>query len=197
MWLWGVTILCLVFAGAYVFRYKDFLSSTVRFDPNNLIQAEPNETDLKGFVAEDQKLMEAMQADNLLAKAPPKTNPVTDVDIIGQEALINGQLYKVGDKVGDAKVIAITADSVTVEWNGTKTTFSPINGQEQGGGSPGARPASSSGSGNRSSRNVVRSGREERPGRMTPPTPEEINRLRSMSPDERRAFMEARRNRGR
>lgn len=198
MWLWGGTILCLVFAGAYVFRYKDFLSSTVSLDPNNLIQAEPNETDLKRFVAEDQKLMEAMRADNLIAKAPPKTNPVKDVDIIGQEVLINGKLYKVGDKVGDAKIMAITADTVTVEWNGSSTTFSPINGQDQGGGSTG--PSNRSGASSaraRSSRNVARSGGGSRPGRMAPPTPEEINRIRSMSPDERRAYIEARRNRGR
>ncbi|MCF7975963.1 MAG: hypothetical protein K9N55_19255 [Phycisphaerae bacterium] len=198
MWLWGVTILCLVLAGAYVLRYKDFLEVEVRLDPNSLIQTEPNEADLKGFVAEDQKLMEAMQTDNLFAKAPPKTNPVKDVDIIGQEALINGQLYKVGDKVGDAKIMAINADTVTVEWNGAQTTFSPINGQDQGGGASGSSNSSTpSGSRTRSGRNVARSGGGGRPSRMAPPTPEEINRIRSMSPEERRAYMEARRNSGR
>jgi hypothetical protein len=202
MLLWGVTTLCLVFTGAYVFRHKAFLSSQVQFDPNRLIQIEPNEAALKAYVAADQNLMEAMKADNIIAKAPPKTNPVKDVDIIGQEVIINGKLYKVGDKVGDAEIMAITAKNVTVQWNGKSTTFSPINGQDQAGGASGSgqRPGSSnrrpqpSGTRSRSGRTVVRGEGGGSRGRMTPPSPEDIQRLQKMSPDERRAFMEARMN---
>ena len=200
MLLWGVTTLCVVFAAAYVFRHKAFLSSHVHFDPNRLRQIEPNEAELNAYLAEDQNMMEAIRADNLLAKAPPKSNPVTDVDIIGQEVLVNGKLYKVGDKISDAEIVAITAQSVTVKWNGTSTTFSPINGQDQGGGSsgsgqgPGAsnRRSQPSGASSRPGRNVARG--EGGRARMAPPTPEEIQRLGRMSPEERRAFMEARRS---
>jgi hypothetical protein len=194
MLLWGATTLCLVFAGAYIFRHKAFLSSQVQFDPNRLIQVEPNEAELKAYVASDQNIVEAMKADNLIAKVPPKTNPVKDVDIIGQEVIVNGKLYKVGDKIGDAEIMAIAADSVTVQWNGKSTTFTPINGQDQAGGASGAgqRPGSSnkrpqpSGAKNRPGRAVVRGEGGGSRGRMAPPS--------NMSQDERRALMEARMN---
>ena len=197
MCLWGVTILCLVFAGAYVFRYRAFLSAQVQFDPNSLIRIDPNEAELKLYVAEDEKIMEAMKAENLFAKTPPKTNPVNDVDIIGQEVLINGKFYKVGDKVGEAEIMAITADSVTVEWQGARTTLTPLNGKDQGGGSsPSSRRStpSVSVSRNRTTRNTARAERSVRPGRMAPPTPAEIARIRNMSAEERRAYMQQRRN---
>ena len=188
--LWGAAVLSLVFAGAYVFRYRACLTSQAPLDPNSLAQAEPNEVDLKGYVAKDQKVMDAMKADNLIAKAPPKTNPVTEVDIIGQEALINGKLYKVGDMVGDAKITAITARDVTVEWNGASTTFSPINGQDQGGPSrgPGRPSPGSSVSKNRSQKREARSVSVKPPrGGMRTPSPEDMERFKKMSPEERKA----------
>ncbi|MCP4454540.1 MAG: hypothetical protein GY809_24040 [Planctomycetes bacterium] len=192
--LLGVTILCLVFAGAYAFRHKTFLSLQAQFDPNSLIQIEPNEAALKAYVAEDQNLMETMKGDNLFAKDPPKTNPVKEVDIIGQEVLVNGKLYKVGDKVGDAEIMAITAQSVTVQWNGATSTFSPINGQDQGGGSRGSRPRSGRPSpGPTVSRNrPKRSESRPMPARppragMRMPTPEQMEQFRKMSPEQRQA----------
>ncbi len=200
MSLWGVTVLCLVFAGAYAFRHSAFLNAQVQFDPNSLSQTDPNEAELKAYVAKDQNVMEAMKAENLFVKSPPKTNPVTDVDIIGQEALINGKLFKVGDTVGDAKVTAITAGGVTVEWNGASTTFSPINGPDQGGGSkrpgqrPGQRPGrpsrpSSSASRNRPKRTVVRSSPAPAGGGNRRPTPEQIKAFQRMSPQEQKTAM--------
>jgi hypothetical protein len=196
MSLWGVTVLCLVFAGAYVFRYRAFLNAQVQFDPNSLSQTDPNEAELKAYVAKDQNVMEAMKAENLFVKAPPKTNPVTDVDIIGHEALINGKLFKVGDKVGDAKVTAITARGVTVEWNGASTTFSPINGPDQGGGSkrPGQRPgrpsrSPSSASRNRPKRTAARSSSGPQRGGNRTPTPEQMKAFQRMSPQEQKTAM--------
>ncbi len=194
MLLWGVTTLCLVFTGAYVFRHRAFLSSQVQFDPNRLIQVEPNEAALKAYVASDQNIMEAMKADNILAKAPPKTNPVKDVDIIGQEVIVNGKLYKVGDKIGDAEIMAITAQSVTVQWNGKSTTFSPINGQDQGGDSRDPRSRSgrpspgSTVSRNRSKRTESRPMPVRPPrGGMRRPTSEQMEQFRKMSPEQRQA----------
>ncbi len=200
MSLWGVTVLCLVFAGAYVFRHRAFLNAQVYIEPNSLSQTDPNEAELKAYVAKDQNVMEAMKAENLFVKAPPKTNPVTDVDIIGQEALINGQLFKVGDTVGDAKVTAITAGGVTIEWNGVSTTFSPINGPDQGGDSKrpgqrlGQRPgrpsrSPSSTSRTRPKRTVVRSSPAPERGGNRRPTPEQIKAFQRMSPQEQKTAM--------
>lgn len=197
MLLWGATFLCLLSAGAYAFRYRTFLNSQVQFDPNALVQAEPNEAALKAFVAEDQNVVEAMKGENLFVKTPPKTNPVTDVDIIGQEVLVNGKLYKVGDKIGDAEIMAITAGSVTVEWQGKRTTFSPINGQDQGGDSGDSRSRTSRSS-RPSSRTTVSRSRpkrtEARSGPVRPPrggrrmpTPAEMEQFRRMSPQQQQA----------
>lgn len=129
--LWGVVILCVVTSGAYVVRYQAFLDVPTPLDPNQFKHQDPNDTDLKQLVARDEDRVKAFQSDNLLVKEPPKQNPVNAVNIIGREALINGQLYKVGDKIGDALIVAITPKTVTVEWNGQKTTLSPLNGPTQ------------------------------------------------------------------
>jgi len=196
MMLWGVTILSPVFAGAYAFRHREYLTSQARLDLNCLIQAEPNESDLRAFLATDQEIIDAMIGDTLLVKAPPQTNPVTEVDIIGQEVLVNGKLYRVGDNVDDAKITAITARNVTVQWNGTSTTFSPINGQEQEGGSGGLSPSTRRLS-SRSSTPRKRPKRSEaRSVRIKPPregkrtrtsTPEKKERLKKMSTAEKKA----------
>ena len=45
---------------------------------------------------------------------------------MGKEALINGQWKKVGDKIGDAKIIAIKPTEVVIEWEGKEKAFAPI-----------------------------------------------------------------------
>jgi hypothetical protein len=70
---------------------------------------------------------EALKKKNLFSKEPPKEHPVKQIDgILGAEVLIGDKLYKVGQKVGDATIIAIEPTQVTVEWNGQKKTFSPF-----------------------------------------------------------------------
>ena len=44
----------------------------------------------------------------------------------GNEAFIAGKWYKVGDKIADAKIVTIGATKVEIEWDGKKTSFSPI-----------------------------------------------------------------------
>jgi hypothetical protein len=194
MLLWGVTILSPVFAGAYAFRHREYLTSQARLDLNCLIQTEPNESDLKACLAKDQEVIDAMIVETLLAKAPPKTNPVTEVDIIGQEVLVNGKLYRVGDTVDDAKIMAIAARNVTVQWNGTSTRFSPINGQEQAGGSrePSRRPRrfspGSSTTKKRPKRGEARLARVKPPrGGKRVPTPDEKERVKKAASAERKA----------
>jgi hypothetical protein len=47
--------------------------------------------------------------------------------IMGSEALIGDRWYKVGDKIADAKVVAIEPAQVRIEWEGNVTSFAPIN----------------------------------------------------------------------
>ncbi len=86
---------------------------------------DPNDT--QGAVAAAKKNADALKKKNLFAKEPPKQHPIKQVDgILGSEALIQNKWYKAGDKVGDAKIISISATGLVAEWDGKKKTFSPI-----------------------------------------------------------------------
>jgi hypothetical protein len=94
---------------------------------------------LKQSLGEAKKTVASLKQNNLFIKAPPKQNPVKQVEgILGGEALIGGKWYKVGDKIADAKIVTIAATQVEIEWDGKKTSFSPIASVSAG---PPARPA--------------------------------------------------------
>ncbi len=114
-------------------KHTAALATVARASEPNDGEKEP--TKAKAMVA---KLKEK----NLFIPPQPKTNPVQGVEgILGNEALINGKWYKTGDKVGDAEVLAITATSVKVSWNGQETELTP-NGSDSGG-PPSGRPMAS------------------------------------------------------
>jgi len=106
-----------------------------------VLPAAPSERDpsrLKQCLGEARKTADLLKQKNLFVKTPPRQNPVKQVEgILGREALIGGRWYKVGDKIGEAKIVAIAATQVEVEWDGKKTTLSPIAST----GSPSGPPA--------------------------------------------------------
>jgi len=78
---------------------------------------------LDGF----RKIADAIKKKNLFVPPLPKRNPVSAVlGIMGDEALINGKWYKAGDKIGDAKVVAVEPTQVKIEWDGKEKYFAPI-----------------------------------------------------------------------
>ncbi len=88
-------------------------------------EGDPNS--LKRSLGEAKKAAETLKQKNLFVKTPPPQHPVKQVEgILGSEAFISGKWYKVGEKIGEAKIVAINATDVKVEWNGKETTFSPI-----------------------------------------------------------------------
>jgi len=107
-----------------------------------LAQSEHDPNRLKQSLGEAKKTVTALKQNNLFVKAPPKQNPVKQVEgILGGEVLIGGKWYKVGDKVADAKIVAIAATQVEVEWDGKKTSFSPIASVSAGPPAPPSAPA--------------------------------------------------------
>ena len=73
-------------------------------------------------------LADALKKNNLFAPPVAKQHPITEVTgIFGDEVIIRDQLYKVGDKVGDATIVSIDTTQVTIEWDGKKKTFSPMD----------------------------------------------------------------------
>jgi hypothetical protein len=86
---------------------------------------DPNEA--KPSLAATRSVADTLKKKNLFVKEPPKEHPIKQVDgILGSEALIQNKWYKAGDKVGDARILSITATGVVAEWEGKKKTFSPI-----------------------------------------------------------------------
>lgn len=90
-------------------------------------RAESDPNRLKECLGQAKKTADTIRQKNLFIKEPPKTHPVKQVDgILGNEAFIAGKWYKVGAKVGDAKIVEIGATFVKVEWNGQTKDFAPI-----------------------------------------------------------------------
>ena len=109
-------------------------------------QSAPDSKNLATQLGKFKKVADALKKSNLFSPPPPRQNPITAVmGIFGNEALINGKWYKVGDKVGDAEILAVNPISVETIWDGKKKTFSPIDGAAgPGGSSRSGRPTASS-----------------------------------------------------
>jgi hypothetical protein len=103
--------------------------------------------DVQKRVAADKSLAADLKKKNLFKLPEPPRNPVTEVaGILGNEALINGQWYKAGAKMGEGKnqavVVSVDSTKVKVKWNGQETDFLPINssGQASASGPPSGGP---------------------------------------------------------
>lgn len=164
------------------------LSSPTDSNDNSLLEA---------ALAKDKEVAEALQKKNLIAPPPPEQNPVRAVaGILGNEALINGKWHKVGDKVGEAEILAIEPTFVKVTWKGKESRLAPLGSPGGGGGGPpGGRPGSSRVPSRVMGPGASRPQRTE--GRRVMGLPDGMtpDQIRAMSPDERRAFFEKMRNR--
>ncbi|MBN2136454.1 MAG: hypothetical protein JW720_01470 [Sedimentisphaerales bacterium] len=164
-------------------------------------KSDPNR--IRENVAAFSKITDSIKKRNLFVPEVKPQNPVKEVfGIMGSEALINGKWYKVGDSIGDAKIVAIEPTQVKVSWNGQERYFAPIASNSQG---------SSDRGGGRSGRGESRETRSEsgegsRPtmGFGPPPSFGEMSeeqraemrarfesmrdRFRNMSPEERDRF---------
>ena len=96
---------------------------------NAIEHSKPDSENVAAQVDKFKKVADALKKSNLFAPPATKQNPIKAVmGIFGDEALINGKWYKAGDKVADAKILAVNPTSVETEWDGKKKTFSPIDG---------------------------------------------------------------------
>ncbi len=92
-----------------------------------VLQSKLEATDLDKYLADSKVIADELKKKNLFVPPPPKKHPVEEVwGILSNEVLIKGKWYKVGDMVGDAKIIAIEATQVRIEWDGREKVFAPI-----------------------------------------------------------------------
>jgi len=104
-----------------------------------LAQSKLDAEDQEKYFAESKAIADELKRDNLFAPPPPKQHPVREVPaILGDEVFINGNWYKAGEMVGDAKIVAIEPTQVKILWDGKETIFAPIStGGASGPGGPG------------------------------------------------------------
>jgi len=89
-------------------------------------RSKPDPNDMEKYFLEARTIADELKKNNLFAPPPPK-QPLKQVSgILGDEVLINGKWYKVGDKVGDSKIVAIEAAQIRIEWEGKEIILSPI-----------------------------------------------------------------------
>lgn len=113
-------------------RVTGFVTTSARAESlvkNAMEQGKPDAKEMEKHLADSKAIADGLKKENLFAPPPPKQHPVKEVTgILGDEAIINGKLYKVGDKVGDAKILAIDVTQVRIEWDGKEKTFAPFAG---------------------------------------------------------------------
>jgi len=87
-------------------------------------------------------IADALKKRNLFVPPEPRRHPVNEVfGILGNEAFINDGWRKVGDMIGDARVVAIEPTQVKIEWDGQTKYFAPLTATGSGSPSgPGGRP---------------------------------------------------------
>lgn len=124
-------ILTAVLAGIMVAKVNAFVSDADSIPKRIQKAMSPGSDD-----AESLKKLKALytEAANILKKKsifspppPEKTNPVSIIDaVLGNEALINGNFYKAGDKIGDAEILSVSPKSVIISWNGKESNIHPF-----------------------------------------------------------------------
>jgi len=93
-----------------------------------MAQSKLNAKDMEKNFAGAVAIADGLKKNNLFAPPPPKQHPVNEVlGIMGNEVLINGNWYKAGDKIGEAKIIAIEPTQVRITWEGSEKVFAPIS----------------------------------------------------------------------
>jgi len=131
-----------------------------------VVQNNTDANDMDKYFAEYKVLAGVLKKSNLFVPPVEKQHPVKEVwGILGNEVLIGkDKWYKVGDKVGDAKIVAIGPTQVTIEWDGKEKTFAPLDaaGSSQPGG-PRAPRAVAKGGGPGGQAEMVTVGSQQRP----------------------------------
>jgi len=198
------------FAVLILVKVTGFFTASARAESlvkKAIAQNETDANDMDKYFAKYKVLAEALKKNNLFVPSAQKQHPIKEVwGIFGDEVLIKDKWYKVGAGVGDAKIVAIGPTEVTIEWDGNKKTFAPIDaaGPSQPGGPRDSRAVAKAGEPGGGSAQMVAVGSASavRPmggrGGMEGPMAGMMGRFQNMSEADRdrfRAQMQERRDR--
>ncbi len=126
--LFGASVLMALLVLIKVVGFFVFSARAENLVERAIAQNDTDTKDTEKYYAESKALAEGLKKNNLFAPPPPKQHPVKEVwGILGDEVLIKGRWYKVGDTIGDAKILAIGPTSAKIDWNGAEKVFLPID----------------------------------------------------------------------
>ena len=126
--LFGASVLMALLILIKVVGFFVFSARAENLVERAIAQNDTDTKDTEKYFAESKALAEGLKKNNLFAPPPPKQHPVKEVwGILGDEVLIEGRWYKVGDTIGDAKILAIGPTSAKIDWNGAEKVFLPID----------------------------------------------------------------------
>lgn len=121
--------------------------------------------------------------------APQKVEMPKCLAVLGDEALINGQWYKVGSTVEGAKIVAINPESVKILWEKREHTLVPFDVKvqyaDQKGASEPPKPTAPPGGGDAPGMGRDRNGGPRGPGMISPDERRQMyERYQNASPEE-------------
>jgi hypothetical protein len=126
--LFGASVLMALLILIKVVSFFAFSARAENLIERAIAQNDTDTKDTEKYFVESKALAEGLKKNNLFAPPPPKQHPVKEVwGILGDEVLIEGKWYKVGDTIGDAKILAIGPTSAKIDWNGAEKVFLPID----------------------------------------------------------------------
>src|SRR4030042_3742678 len=125
--LLGVSVLCGILI---LVKVTSFFMASARADSVVKRAIRQNQTDPNNMnkqLASSAAIKYELKKNNLFAPPQAKQHPVKEVSgIFGDQVLIKDKWYNVGDKIADAKIVAIGPTSVTIMWDGREKSFLPI-----------------------------------------------------------------------
>ena len=137
---WTAALLLLIAAALAMLTAVGGLgyATAALMDPNSIrdaltgSDADPNQQ--AALLAENDKLVEELKSSGMFAPLPPKPSPHKEISgILGSQVLMKGKWYKVGDTMAGAKVLAIEATCVKIEWEGKEMTLAPMKARDAAG----------------------------------------------------------------
>ena len=123
----GVSVLLAVLILAKVAGYFTSSARARKLIADAVARSESDPNESEKYFAKTKETAEQFKKSTLFVPPPPKPKqPIKEIQIVGDSVLINGKWYKVGDKVGDAEIVAIESTYIKFTWQDKEFTVSPF-----------------------------------------------------------------------
>jgi len=123
----GMSVLLAVLILAKVAGYFTSSARARKLIADAVARSESDPTESEKYFAKSKETAEEFKKGTLFVPPPAKPKqPIKEVQIVGDSVLINGKWYKVGDKVGDAEILAIGPTYIRFTWQDKEFTVSPF-----------------------------------------------------------------------